>query len=62
MLEIKQTNWFYLSYASGFPEKICYAMSQNINGPWVYNGILNEIAGNVQSGQLNVKIQIDESN
>lgn len=38
--------WYYLSYASQFPEKIAYAMSKNINGPWAYKGILNEIAGN----------------
>ncbi len=42
----KRGDWYYLSYASEFPEKICYAMSKNINGPWEYKGILNEIAGN----------------
>jgi beta-xylosidase len=42
----KRNNWYYLSYASGFPEKIVYAMSKNINGPWQYKGILNELAGN----------------
>lgn len=42
----KKGEWYYLSYATGFPEKIAYAMSRNINGPWGYKGILNEIAGN----------------
>ena len=42
----KRKGWYYLSYASQFPEKIAYAMSKNINGPWAYKGILNEIAGN----------------
>jgi len=42
----KRNGWYYLSYASEFPEKICYAMSRNINGPWQYKGIINEIAGN----------------
>ncbi|MBK8951841.1 MAG: family 43 glycosylhydrolase [Chitinophagaceae bacterium] len=42
----KRNGWFYLSYAYEFPEKIAYAMSRNINGPWLYKGILNEIAGN----------------
>ena len=42
----KKGNWYYLSYASGFPEKIVYAMSKNINGPWQYKGVLNELAGN----------------
>ena len=37
---------FYLSYAMGFPEKIGYAMSKSIHGPWEYKGILNEVAGN----------------
>ena len=35
----KHNGWYYLSFASEFPEKICY-------GPWEYKGILNEIAGN----------------
>ena len=42
----KKDDWYYLSYASEFPEKTCYAMSKNINGPWEYKGILNELAGN----------------
>ncbi|MGY5356020.1 family 43 glycosylhydrolase [Wenyingzhuangia sp. IMCC45467] len=37
---------YYLSYATGFPEKIAYAMADNIEGPYEYKGILNEIAGN----------------
>lgn len=41
-----RNGWYYLSYASGFPEKIVYAMSKNIAGPWTYKGILNELAGN----------------
>ncbi len=42
----KRNDWYYLSYASGFPEKIVYAMSKSIHGPWQYKGILNELAGN----------------
>ncbi|MCX2473491.1 glycoside hydrolase family 43 protein [Pedobacter sp. MC2016-05] len=42
----KRKNWYYLSYASGFPEKIVYAMSKKVTGPWQYKGILNEVAGN----------------
>jgi len=42
----QRNGWYYLSYAYEFPEKIAYAMSRNINGPWVYKGIINEIAGN----------------
>ncbi len=42
----KHKDWYYLSYASEFPEKIVYAMSKSVNGPWEYKGILNELAGN----------------
>ena len=42
----KRGDWYYLSFAVGFPEKTAYAMSKSINGPWEYKGILNEIAGN----------------
>ena len=42
----KRNGWYYLSYAYEFPEKIAYAMSRKITGPWAYKGILNEIAGN----------------
>ncbi|MGY0036684.1 glycoside hydrolase family 43 protein [Pedobacter sp. NJ-S-72] len=42
----KYKGWYYLSYAYQFPEKIAYAMSRKITGPWVFKGILNEVAGN----------------
>jgi beta-xylosidase len=42
----KYKDWYYLSYAYEFPEKIAYAMSKSIEGPWEYKGILNEISGN----------------
>jgi beta-xylosidase len=42
----KANGWYYLSYATEFPEKIAYAMSRKITGLWEYKGILNEIAGN----------------
>ncbi|WP_345785676.1 glycoside hydrolase family 43 protein [Pelagicoccus sp. SDUM812003] len=42
----KKGDWYYLSYAAEFPEKIAYAMSRSIEGPWEYKGILNELAGN----------------
>lgn len=42
----KKGDWFYLSYAYQFPEKIAYAMSKSITGPWEFKGILNEVAGN----------------
>jgi beta-xylosidase len=42
----KRNGWYYLSYAYQYPEKIGYAMSRHIEGPWAFKGILNEIAGN----------------
>jgi len=42
----KRNGKYYLSYATEFPEKIAYAMADKIEGPYVYKGILNEIAGN----------------
>lgn len=42
----KRGDWYYLSYAAGWPEKTAYAMSKSIDGPWEYKGILNEFSGN----------------
>jgi beta-xylosidase len=42
----KRNGWYYLSYAYQYPEKVAYAISRDINGPWQFKGILNEIAGN----------------
>jgi len=42
----KRGDWYYLSYAYGWPEKTAYAMSKSIEGPWEFKGILNELAGN----------------
>ncbi|KOS06091.1 glycoside hydrolase [Flavobacterium akiainvivens] len=50
----KKGDWFYLSYAYEFPEKIAYAMSKSIEGPWEYKGILNEIAGNSNTNHQSI--------
>ncbi len=42
----KENGMYYLTYATEFPEKIAYAVADNIHGPWKAMGILNEIAGN----------------
>lgn len=42
----KYNDKYYLSYATGFPEKIAYAVADKIDGTYRYKGILNEIAGN----------------
>ncbi|MBD1428664.1 family 43 glycosylhydrolase [Sphingobacterium litopenaei] len=45
---------YYLTYATEFPEKIAYAMADNIQGPYEYKGILNEIAGNSNTNHQSV--------
>jgi beta-xylosidase len=47
----KRNGWYYISYGYGMPEKVAYAMSRSIHGPWVLKGILNEIAGNCQTNR-----------
>lgn len=47
----KKDGWYYLSYGYQSPEKIAYAMSRNINGPWQFKGILNELAGNCETNR-----------
>lgn len=42
----KRNGKYYLTYAAQWPEKIAYAMSDNIEGPWEYKGIISEVAGN----------------
>jgi beta-xylosidase len=50
----KRNGWYYLSYASQFPEKISYARSRSINGPWAFKGILNEVAGNSNTNHQSI--------
>jgi beta-xylosidase len=42
----KHGNLYYLSYATGFPEKTAYATAPKLTGPWTYRGLLAEMAGN----------------
>ncbi|MBN2821167.1 MAG: glycoside hydrolase family 43 protein [Bacteroidales bacterium] len=42
----KKDGKYMLSFAVGFPERIVYAVSDRPEGPYIYKGILNEIAGN----------------
>lgn len=42
----KHRDTYYLSYASGFPEKISYATAPSIKGPWTSRGLLAEGAFN----------------
>lgn len=47
----RRNGWYYLSYGYQFPEKVAYAMSRSIHGPWEFKGILNEVAGNCQTNR-----------
>lgn len=42
----KYNGKYYLTYASQWPEKIAYAVSDHIGGPYKPMGIISEIAGN----------------
>lgn len=50
----KHGDWYYLSYAYGFPEKTAYAMSKSIEGPWEFTDILNEVAGNCNTNHQSI--------
>ncbi|MCA9241865.1 MAG: family 43 glycosylhydrolase, partial [Planctomycetales bacterium] len=42
----KKGDLYYLTYASGFPEKIAYSTAEKVSGPWTPRGVLAEVAGN----------------
>lgn len=50
----RKNDTYYLTYACFFPEKICSARSDSIHGPWQYDGILNEIAGNTETNHQSI--------
>jgi len=42
----KRNGLYYLSYATGFPEKTAYSVADKITGPWKYKGLVAEGAQN----------------
>lgn len=50
----KHGNLYYLSYATGFPEKTAYATAPKITGPWTCRGLLGEIAGNSNTAHQSI--------
>ncbi len=42
----ERDGWFYLSYGFGYPQRVAYARSRSLEGPWTPQGILNEVPGN----------------
>ena len=47
----KRNNWYYISYGYQMPEKVAYVMGRDIQGPWMFKGILNELAGNCETNR-----------
>lgn len=47
----KRNDWYYLSYGYEMPEKVAYAMSKNIGGPWEFKGILNDVPANCETNR-----------
>jgi hypothetical protein len=47
----KRGHLYYLMYGSGFPEKVAYAMTEDINGSWIYKGVVNEVPENCETNR-----------
>lgn len=47
----ERNGWYYFSYGYQMPEKVAYAMSRSLDGPWEFKGILNELAGNCETNR-----------
>nr|WP_295921530.1 glycoside hydrolase family 43 protein [uncultured Dyadobacter sp.] len=39
----ERNGWYYLCYGYQIPEKVAYAMSRSIMGPWEFKGVINEV-------------------
>jgi len=50
----KKDGKYFLSFATGFPERIEYAVSDSPDGPYTYVGLLNEIAGNSNTNHQSI--------
>lgn len=42
----ERDGWCYLSYGFGHPQRVAYARSRGLDGPWTFEGVLNEVPGN----------------
>jgi beta-xylosidase len=42
----ERDGWFYLSYGYQYPQRVAYARSRSLEGPWSFEGIVNEVPGN----------------
>jgi hypothetical protein len=41
----EREGWFYLSYGYRYPQRVAYAVSPIPEGPWRFEGLVNEVAG-----------------
>lgn len=42
----ERNGWFYLSYGFQYPQRVAYARSRSLDGPWTFEGLVNEVPGN----------------
>lgn len=47
----KYNDKYYLAYGYEMPEKVAYAMSNSIKGPWKFMGILNDVPFNCETNR-----------
>ncbi|MFT3867605.1 MAG: glycoside hydrolase family 43 protein [Nibricoccus sp.] len=50
----KRGNLYYLSYAYDWPEKTAYATAEKITGPWIFRGVIQELAGNCNTNHQSI--------
>lgn len=43
---------FYLSYGYEDPQRVAYATSASLTGPWTFQGLVNEVAGNCRTNRV----------
>lgn len=50
----KKGDLYYLTYASGFPERTAYATATSVVGPWEYRGLIKGLAGNCNTNHQSI--------
>lgn len=50
----KKGDWYYLSYAYGWEERIAYAMSDSIEGPWKFKEVINTWVENCNTNHQSI--------
>lgn len=47
----KRDGWYYLAYGYQNPEKVGYSMSRDVDGPWEFQGVLNDVVENCETNR-----------